>query len=298
MATNSWSSRIRHDDDATYQEWRDEFVAKLALVGLAADETTVVTSSGSRPSANTEESYAVFHLDDAMHGTAPIYIRFGFGTHSGATAPRIQVTVGTSTDGSGVIGGTAKTTIRNILGSVLSITDVARQSWMCANEGFFGVFWKKGISGGSTGGAFLAVNRTCDSTGTPDARGAMVVWGAGDSSVLSATQALRFVATAAAFTARVANSAENQLGFFPQVPITGAVGADIQVCLGWTILPIIVPLFGVCGVMDSDIGFGNTFSTTLVGTSARVYIALAAEAGPFGPSAVSAGYPKFAMLWE
>lgn len=298
MSTQSWSTRVRHDTDATWQEWRDELITKLgALVTagvLGADETNITPAAGARPSTNTEGGYAVYHLADSLHGTAPVYIRFGLGTNGSATAPRIQVTVGTSTNGSGVIGGTALATIRSTHNNSAQATDTTRQSWMCATAGFLGLAWKSG----SGTDALLLVARTVDSVGAITATGAMVVWGQTSVNGLTGTQALRFAATAAAYTVQTAIS-NTALCFSPQTPTSSAVGSDNQVFVAWTITPAMAPLLGVCGLLDTDVTAGNTFSATLVGVTAHTYIALTTTFGPAGPVAANAsGGLKFAFLWE
>lgn len=299
MSTQSWSSRLRHDSDATYQEWRDEFITKLGLLvasgDLAADETNITPGAGARPGTNTEQGYAVYHLDDSLHGTAPIYIRFGFGTGSGATSPRLQVTVGTSTNGSGVLGGTALSTIASVNGNLAQTGDTARQSYMCATAGFFGFDWKVG-SAPSEGAFFIC--RTCDTAGAPTATGAIAHWGLGTTNTLTKRQAFRYAATAAAYTA-LTSIVDGALGMNPQAPLATTVGSDVQMMLGWTITPRVAPLFGVCGVNPAELAPGGTFSATTVGASARTFLTMATTAGPFGPiSAAATGGLCIAMLWE
>lgn len=295
MTTASWSSRVRHDSDAVWQEWRDELITQLGTLVtagvLAADETNITAGAGARPGTNTEGGYAVYHISDSLHGTAPIYIRFGLGTGGGATAPRIQVTVGTSTNGSGVLGGTALSTIASItvLNSA-STSDTARQSYMCAVAGFFGLSWKVGA--GTEGGFWIC--RTCDADGTPTVTGAMAHWGIGSATGITKRQAFRYAATAAAYTATTVTTS-GQVGFSPQSPTNSAIGADIQVFLGWTITPRAAPLFGVCGVYPSELSVGGTFSATLVGTTARTYLTMGTlGSGPFDAGNVL----TTAMLWE
>lgn len=299
MTTASWSSRVRHDSDATYQEWRDEFITKLGLMVaggvLAADETNITPGAGARPGASTEQGYAVYHLADSLHGTSPVYIRFGLGTHLGTTAPRIQVTTGTSTNGSGVLGGTALSTIANVSGSGVQTTDTARQSYMCCVSGFLGFSWKVG-AGSSESGFFVC--RTCDNDGAPTSLGSLAHWGTGATGSITKRQAFRYTATAAAYTAQTAVDT-GMLGFSPQAPTNTTVGSDIQVFLGWTITPRAAPLFGVCGVYAGELAVGGTFSATLVGTTARTYLTMGGASGPFGPVSIgSTGGLNTAMLWE
>ena len=174
MAFTSSTTRVRHDSDPTYQEWRDEFITRLGVLVtagvLAADETNITPAAGSRPAINTEQGYAVYHLADSLHASAPVYIRFGFGTNTSTTGPRIQVTTGTSTNGSGVLGGTALSTIASIHGNATQTTDTTRSSYWCALPGYFGVSWKQGASG--TEGCFI-ICRTADSSGAPTATGSL-----------------------------------------------------------------------------------------------------------------------------
>lgn len=295
MTTQSWSTRVRHDTDATFREWGLELKTKLIAAGLTntADTGQIDWTTVLRPGAGTNAGYEIYRFNDAMQGTAPIFIRIDYGTHTVATAPRMQITVGTATNGAGTLSGTALTTARSIHNSSTQVTDTLRNSYVCYAAGFLGISWKVGASSTE---AFFAVCRTCDSSGTPDATGAMVVWGFGSTSTVTATQALRFAATAAAYTARTAVG-ETALGLSPQNPASSLVGSDPQVFLGWTITPRASPLFGLCGCLDTEVIAGNTFSVALVGSTPRTYIALSGTAGPFGPVSTATG-PKYAMLWE
>lgn len=298
MSFTSWSTRIRHDTDATYQEWRDEWITKLGILVaggvIAADETNITPGAGTKPTTNTEGHYAVYHISDSLHGTAPIYIRFGFGSHSGgATSPRVQVTVGTSTNGSGVLGGTALTTIRSCGGSAAQVTDTTRTSYFSAAAGFFGLNWKAGS--GTTESMFF-VARSVDTSGVITATGAMVVWGAGSSSSIT-TQALRFASTAVAYTAQTSLT-EGALAFNAQAPTTSTVGSDNQYYLCWTITPAMVPLIQLLGVYDTDVPQGNTFTKTPFGSTSRTYIGLSTITPAGVRAANGASGLKFAMLWE
>ena len=295
----AWSTRIRHDSDAEYQFWRDELISYLGLLiaggHLAADETNITPGAGARPGTNTEQGYAVYHLADSLHGTAPIYIRLGFGTNNGTTTPRIQVTVGTSTNGSGVLGGTALSTIASVHSATATgqTSATVRNSYACCLPGFFGFNWKQACGNSES---FFQISRTVDSAGAITAVGSVATWGAGVGTALTKVQAFNY-SPAVAYTAST-NLWETMLGFNPQRPASTLVGSDTQAFVAWMPTPAMSPVAGVCGVLDAEAGTGTTFTATLVGTTPRTYMALSAVAGPFGPSAVAAGYPKYAMLWE
>jgi hypothetical protein len=293
MATQSWSTKVRHDSDAEFRLWGLELQTKLLAAGLAADETNINWVTVTRPGTNTEAGYEVYHLNDALHSTAPVYIRIGYGTQATATHPRIQVTIGTSTDGSGVLGGTALSVIITANAGFAQVADTARTSYLCVNEGFVGLSWKN-LS--QSDGSFF-VCRTCASNGTPSATGALLYVCQGNLNSPAKVQAFRYAATAAAYTANISAST-GALGMNPQSPSSTAVGADNQVMVGWTITPQVTPLFGLCGALETEVPAGNTFSATLVGSTPRTYIGLRDAAGPFGQSPVAATFPKICMLWE
>src|SRR5687768_16139164 len=146
MTTESWSTRVRHDSDATFREWGAEFAVKLALVGLVqtADTGQINWVTVARPGTNTDAGYEIWRFNDSLQGSAPVYIRFDYGTHAGATQPRIRATVGTGSNGSGTITGTALTAVQTIVGQAASTADTLRASYACAVEGAFWIAWKEG----------------------------------------------------------------------------------------------------------------------------------------------------------
>lgn len=292
MSTESWSTRIRHDSDAAYREWRDELIGKLNLLSpLLAAETNITPGAGARPGANTEQGYAVYRLNDALNATAPIFLRFGFGTATQVTGPRLQLTTGTSTNGSGVLGGTALSTASNIHpsnGGSGTTVDTARQSYACAAEGFFGLFFKHTANNGS-----FFICRTCTALGVPDARGSLAHWGVGTSNNVNKRQAFRYESPAEAYLLQGTTS-RAMLGFMPMLDNSSVIGPDIQAAVGWTKVPDTVPLFGVAGVLSGEINVGNTFSFTPVGSTARTFITLPNEAANFDAALLL----NTAMLWE
>ena len=296
MTTQSWSTRVRHDSDATFREWGSELNTKMAAAGLVqtADTGQINWTTVTRPGTNTDAGYEVWKLNDSLFGTAPIYIRFDYGTAGSATQPSIKATVGTGTNGAGTLTGTALTTAKRTNGNNAAAVDTAYQSYCCCTEGFFGLAWKTTNQLTAT----FFVCRTVDNTGAYTATGAMVYWGNGLNSSVTATQALRFAATAAAYTAQTAlpNTA---LCINPQTPTATTVGSDTQAMVAWTITPTILPLIGLCGVGNGEVSLGSTFSITIVGSTAHTYVALDEKQGPIGTVAANAtGGLKPAMLWE
>lgn len=290
MTTQLWSTRLRHDSDAMFREWGAEFATKLAAVGLVqtSDTGQINWTTVTRAGLSSNAGYEIWRFNDTIQATAPIFIRIDYGTGSNTSAPRMNFTVGTGSNGSGTITGTALSTARTVSnGTSAENSDTARVSYMCGAEGFFGFLWKFGASGNSSG--FFQICRTCDSAGAPDATGALVIW---YQAAISA-QAFRYASTAVAYTVRT-TSQTAQLCLWPQSPTSSAVGADVQAALAWTITPRVAPLFGLCGVLDAELPLGTTFSTTLVGSTPRTYIAMASNLNTMDFNSQL----KPAILWE
>lgn len=301
MATISWSTRVVHDSDATFREWGSELEVKLAEAGLVqtSDTGQIDWTTATRSAINTlTAGYSIWRFDDSQQGTAPIYIKIDYGTGSTSTYPRAAITVGTGSDGSGTLTGTALTAQRVFLNaSSTPSAVVARQSFLCVTEGFFGLVWKYHGEITSIGGGFF-IARTVDSAGVPTATGAIVNWGGHSVTQQVVRQALRFASTAAAYTATGANSTA-ALGLLPQGQIMTVTGNDVQAALAFTITPRAEPINQVCGVLFNELNSFVTFETIMVGTVKRKYIVCPGQMGAFGPiDTGDSGALRVAMLWE
>ena len=299
MATQSWSSQLRHDSDAAYVAWRDEFISYLnTFSGLTAVATNITVGAGTRPGVNTEQGYAVYYLNDSLHGTHPIYLRFGFGTNSSAGCPRLRVQVGTAHSGGGTLtGGTPEYDTYPNTATAHNST-AGRQSYMCCNEGFFGFIFKYGAP--STG--YFIIFRECDEDGAPVGTGLSVYYGANSVSNFlwrwsSSHDGSSMSIRASGTTAVTAPWGLAPCGLASSNP--GSVLAGIQIFTGFIATPRVSPTFAVCGVLTDELSAFTTFSATMVGAAERTYLLGPAQMGPFGSiTATSLGGLSIAMLWE
>lgn len=301
MTAESWSSRIRHDSDAAYREWRDDLISRLQNHLTLAD-TNITPGAGSRPGTNSEQGYATFYLDDALHGTAPIYIRFGFGTGGNASGPRLQVVVGTTNNGSGTVAGTASSgTVTLCSGTAAQTSDTNRQSVLSSQEGFFALAFKLG---GDRLGGLIVVCRTCDSSATPTATGAITLLRSnnGLTSQLYNDQMFRYAGTETAFN--VADDVnEAAIAVNPHARTTS--GTPQQVALTFTAVPEVAPCFGIVGVFGisgtPEIAALSTFQTINVGSTPRTFIVMPAHCGALGgidPDSSTQGSLFIGFLYE
>lgn len=299
MTTQAWSTRWKHIDDATFQEWTQELYDKLIACGLVQTSDTGQLATpvvASMPADFTTAGYWIFRFNDSLQGSAPIFIRVEPGTYFGTPNfyPRLRMRFGTGTDGAGTLTGlfsaaSGDNAMIHTVGPATS--DTAWESFACHTEGFFGIAFKQGNGGGN--GLFL-VARSVDGSGTPTAAGAIACWGQGNPS-LRVVQCYRFTATAEAYPLQT-SSAQGSPCFAPHGRTSSQVGADFQAFVGFTITPQVTPVLGFCGVYASEVGQGSTFSATLVGAAAHTYIGIRSDCGNPTPNTFIT--ITFAMLWE
>ncbi len=274
MTTAAWSSSCEQSSDAQFRAWGSELATQLLAIGLvqAADTGQINWTTVTRPAANTDGGYEIFYLNDSMHATAPIYLKFYYGSGTTNARPRVRVEIGTGTNGSGTITGTAKTAVIQLNNSNSSTPGAtAQQSYACAVAGHLGIAWKIGDTNHSF---LLIVTRTCDGDGTINATGCQVIYSTGVT--YGYNQCLRFAATAAAYTA--------VLQYWTIVP--GQVSSSLdasgnnQVYLGWMHTPTVGPNFSAAHVVRTEYGSGTTFSVALVGSSARTFLSVSTNFWP------------------
>lgn len=295
MTTQSWSSALAHTTDAEFRTWGSELSTKLAAAGLVqtADTGQVNWVTVLRPAANTEGGYEIWRMNDAQQGTAPVYFRIGYGTASGATQPRLQITIGTASNGTGTITGTALSTARTITVSGAPGAS-AYQSYLCVTSGFFGLIWKVSANAAEVGYGSFFFARSVDTTGTPSATGGMALWGIGSQTSVSGFQFLRFAATASITTNKtLATQIPCVIPGQPASSLTAA--GNIQAYIWYMAIPDVVPLHSVASIVATEISRGSTFTTTLVGSSSHTYISVGI---PFIPEPGATTTYGIAMLWE
>lgn len=118
MATHTTTALGTYTTGETVDTFKKLFDG-LISVGLTQTTDTGQLDLTTAPaavfsSANYNYGYTVHKLDDASFATYPIYIRIDYTNQNNANAtimmPRFQMTVGTSTNGAGVIGGNVENT--------------------------------------------------------------------------------------------------------------------------------------------------------------------------------------------
>lgn len=175
MATQTWSTIIDHNSDASFRVWGLETQTKFLAVGLTqtADTGQVNWASVTRPAVNLSPAYEIYRFNDPMQATAPVFIRFEYGTALVANYPGMWVSVGTGTNGAGTLTGVilARTMFSvNISGQAPS-SIVNYVSQLCLLDGYLMFIWKRAARSSPNAYGFLSISRTADAAGVVDGRG-------------------------------------------------------------------------------------------------------------------------------
>lgn len=278
MATNTWASFCTHASDAEFRTWgkkiHDELVL-MAEITNTADTGQINWATVTRPGTSTNGGYQIYYLNDTMHATAPLYFRIDFGTHTVAARPRIQITVGTGTDGAGVITGTALAAAATASSTTAATSAVTNYtSYLCVDDGYILlVSWGGSTNAGLCASQGFIIARTCDvdNTAAPNAKGATVYTHSGVTNTSPMfTQNLRFVSPATVF----AKASTVQPVYSNNVESTTLIGGNAEIYLAWHALPEMWPNRCFCGGLATEIGtvFTTTFAEALVGTTSCTFM--------------------------
>lgn len=98
--------------DAGFRAWAQAIHDTLVAVGLVQTsdtgqiDLTTVTTPGTN---NTDAGYEIWRFNDAAQGSDPAFFRINYGRGAAAGRCRLQVVLGTGSNGSGTISGTTLT---------------------------------------------------------------------------------------------------------------------------------------------------------------------------------------------
>lgn len=108
MATDVRALPASFGTDAAFRAWCQGIAAQLVIAGLVKttdtgqiDNTTILKPS----TASAPSGYEIYRFNDTLQATKPIFIKIEYGCGSLTDYPGLWFTVGTATNGSGVLGG-------------------------------------------------------------------------------------------------------------------------------------------------------------------------------------------------
>lgn len=160
--------------DAQFRDWGSSLSAQLAALGLVqtGDTGQINWTTVTRPLAvNTFQGYEIWRFNDALQATAPMFLKIEYGSgNAAASAPGLRIQIGSSSNGTGTIGGQLSCQARinsnsssaatpyackfsgatNRIAVAMFITDLSNSMPF-----FFSIERSKDTSGNDTGEAFI-----------------------------------------------------------------------------------------------------------------------------------------------
>jgi hypothetical protein len=287
VTTKAWFFALSSTNTATFRAWGLDLSQSFSDVGLVktADTGQIDWATVTQPAVNTAAGYEIWRYNDSL-----TFLKIEYGTGQNLTnTVGLWLTVGEGSNGSGTLTGAVSTRRLIMMDTTIASPGTSRQSFLVYKDGFVGFEGYRAAAGAPENpAAFFAVCRTTNAAGAPDARGATVYAWDGISAV-PRVQALNFQTNA--------TSTVNSTGDFVVIPMaitSSIIGADTQCFIHWTALPLVLPNPYMATVIAAEVPGGATFSTTLVGTAPRTYLALDSA---IRGSSLGTAY-RLAMLWE
>jgi len=292
MTTASTTTALNNLTDADFRVWGSAFSALLASCGLtqAGDTGQINWATVTRPASNTVAGYEIWYLNDSLHATKPIYIRFEYASGSSVnTRININAGVASGTNGAGTLSGTTYMTLQSICVNA-NFAASTYPSFACATAGFFGISaFRRLNSGGNS--VSLLVCRTTDTAGVPTTTGVNCY----TNSVSLSGQWFRIVYVGGALYA-----ADQSFCFIPGAQVTTITGGNIRVFRHFSMQPDVICQPQVVSFYGGEIPTETTFTATPVGVTARTYLALSDAGGPThaAQGGANAATNRLGMLWE
>lgn len=295
MATHTYTSSIRHSSDADFRAWGSAISAGFAAVGLVqtTDTGQIDWVTVNRPATNTNAGYQIWRMDDTQQGAAPVFFRIDFGTHSALTNPRIQIGVGTGSNGSGTLNGVTLASITTC--PPITTTATSYTTRMCAVDGAFCFVWALGVGNASSPAmSFFALCRSVDSSGVATADAAQVYRRTAAAADGSSDVQVILYASSSTVTAAIGSQCLVHYGVSSSL-----VGGNAQVYKHYMITPRVRPHPWILTTIAAEIGNNTQFQATPIGVTQRNYISTGVEGVKFAGVALpaSANY-CIAFIWE
>lgn len=246
-------------------------------------------------------------------GAYPIVIKLEYGSNTTTTIPQLWVTVGQGTNGAGTLTGTTNVRCVAAPNTALVSTATSYTSRFCFNatQGFLGFCWKIGGMGTNTAITSILIGRSTDTAGATTGDAFYVLTGAFNTTpptssngqqqnVSILTSTVYPTSPSASNNCAWGGSNGNATGMpFNLTSTTYSGNSYVIPCYYMT--PNICISNHLCLAMPAEVPLGNSFTTTLVGSSSHTYIQLGlcfGNSNSLGQYALGASGPGLCMLWE
>lgn len=158
--TQNWSSL------ANYKAFYQPLSTILNQASPRTSDTGQVNWATISTESGTVRDYEIFPMGGSLQATAPIYLRIDY---LGGSVGAVSLTVGTTTDGAGNLGGL---TAAKVALNTYAMFTGDRYAWAACDGSYFTFMYQcTPLATGLDGTAFFVVERTRDGTGAPTGEG-------------------------------------------------------------------------------------------------------------------------------
>ena len=287
MTTSISSFPTNNPDDASFRVWGGGISAQLAAAGFtrASDTGQINWATATRPAAGASGGYEVYRFNDSLQATKPIFIKLSYESAGfNQNYPVIRVTVGTATNGAGVISGIGSTNTVLTMGS--SIASPSPSCYCCASPSRLYLVFAQNPNGG----AHLFIERSKDASGQYTGDG----WFQLNTDQFNQSTSWRVVPYIGPESSFVGT------GVIAVPPTIGVSSLGNKVVLSPVLLPVLAkPRFAsLCVAKNGEIGSMTPFTMTHLG-AVHTFMTLPLSSGvPVSQGGATGANCCWAIPWE
>lgn len=278
---------------AKLNAWALALSTAVKAVGLTqtTDTGQVTWGSVAHPgTTNTKVGYEVYSFNDSSQSANPIFFRIDYGTGASTSGanPNTWLTVGTGSNGSGTITGTAAgmaVTAANT--TTTASTNTAMTVGACYSTTAGGLTLLAGyyLASQQSAGTWL-VARSCDTSGNPTSTATIVYRNlTGVNSIIC-----NLLSPATNFASRNVGAAN----FSPSVSVLA--GTSVAIHKNYVIAPTPIPTLAAVTLNFTDALQGSILTVAPFGSTTHKYVAMPSFITGFDSQAN--GNSTAALLWE
>ena len=175
MASLIFGARLSNADNTLFRAWGSAVSTALGQMLTRVTQTGQInwTTVNAPVAANTFQGFEVYRLNDSLHSTAPVFLKFEYGSGAAASTSAIRLTVGKGTDGSGNITGVLQSAINIFAADNIS---VALSNCYISNGDGSGFVFSLQPDNPVAQGGFCCVERSRNTVGQPTTSALMLAF--------------------------------------------------------------------------------------------------------------------------
>lgn len=177
MFATTTTATFTNSSDANFRIWGSAFADKLGEAGLVQTADTgqidwvTVTAPGV---INTFQGYEIWRFNDALQATAPVFIKFEYGSATGSVNnPAVRFQLGSGSDGAGALTGSLST-VTTAMATALAVTTT--HYWSGSTGRFLALMGGGGTGSGVNTPLIFSLERSKAASGADTVEAVLVIY--------------------------------------------------------------------------------------------------------------------------